>query len=105
MDKYVQEIVGSNEAAVIPIVDNNGLPTGGDINTPIDIEAEAKARLKGSVGGVQGILGIQASVAQGITSIDAAIVLMQEIYGFDPKVSKRMLGTPIKQQLNGSKAA
>jgi hypothetical protein len=60
----------------------------------VDIEAEAKARLKGSVGGVQGILQIQDSVSKGVTSIPSAIVLLQEIYGFDPAISKRMLGTP-----------
>lgn len=66
---------------------------------PSDIEAEAKAKLKGSVGGVQGILEIQASVSQGITDYNAAIALLDEIFGFDEATAKRILGTPKKQTI------
>lgn len=99
MDSFVSEILNVGIGGIVHITDANGSPAGGDINTPVDVEAEAKARLKGSVGGVQGILQIQASVAQGITEVEAAIVLMQEIYGFDPETSRKMLGTPQKQNL------
>lgn len=56
-----------------------------------DIEAEAKARLKGSVGGVQGILEIQKSVAAGTTSKAAALVILEEIFGFDKATGNKML--------------
>ena len=59
-----------------------------------DIEAEAKANLKGTVGGVQGILEIQRSVSQGITDPLAAITLLYEIYGFDEETGKKLVGTP-----------
>lgn len=64
---------------------------------------EAKAKLKGTVGGVQGVLQIQASVASGITDYKAATTLLYEIYGFDEATAKRILGTPktIKQPING----
>lgn len=71
---------------------------GGVIDTPVDVEAEAKAKLKGTVGGVQGVLQIQASVAQGITDYNAAVVLLFEIYGFDETTAKRILGTPKKMK-------
>lgn len=64
------------------------------IDTPNDIEAEAKAKLKGTVGGVEGILSIQESVANGLTDYNSAIALLFEIYGFDEKTSKRILGNP-----------
>lgn len=99
MKKYVDEIKNIGIGNLVPMLDDNGVSIGSDIAPPADIEAEAKAKLKGSVGGVQGILQIQLSVAQGVTDIDAAIVLMQEIYGFDPATSKKMLGTPKKQNI------
>ena len=73
---------------------------GNPIETPIDIEAEAKARLKGSVGGVQGILEIQNSVSQGITDYSAAISLLFEIFGFDEVTAKKILGSPKKINTN-----
>ena len=48
--------------------------------------AEAQARLRGSVGGVQGILSIQAAVKSGATSKIAATTTLREIYGFKPEV-------------------
>lgn len=52
----------------------------------------AQANLRGSVGGVQGILAIQASVSQGTTSIEAALTTLIEIYGFDEETAKKILG-------------
>jgi len=58
--------------------------------------AQAQANLKGTVGGVQGILQIQQSVSQGITQRDAALTLLQTIYGFDMNQAENILGSPIK---------
>lgn len=55
---------------------------------------QSQANLRGSVGGVQGILGIQASVAQGVTSLEAAVVTLIEIYGFDDQTARLVLGKP-----------
>ena len=73
--------------------------------TPNDVEAEAKANLKGSVGGVQGILEIQKSVSIGVTDYDAALSILELIYGIGMDDGKRILGEPkpateIKQDLN-----
>lgn len=53
---------------------------------------ESQARLRGSVGGVQGILSIQQSVSKNITSPDSAIETLKEIYGFKKDVAARILG-------------
>lgn len=65
---------------------------GEEINTPVDVEAEAKAKLKGSVGGVQGILAIQAQVASGVTSYEAGLAILELIYGIGEEEGKRILG-------------
>lgn len=68
------------------------------IDTPTDVEAEAKANLKGSVGGVQGILSIQESVAKGVTQYEAAVALLGKIYGFSDADAREMLGNPTALQ-------
>lgn len=91
--KYAQEkIAGNASGGAAPGVTDPNNPTGANIDTPTDIEAEAKAKLKGSVGGVQGILQIQASVASGVTDYNAAVALLFEIFGFDTATAKRILG-------------
>ena len=57
-----------------------------------DKQADAQAQLKGSVGGVQGIIQIQQSVASGLTDRDSAQALLELIYGFSPEDSVRLLG-------------
>ena len=60
-----------------------------------NIEAEAKAKLKGSVGGVQGLIEIQQSVSAGTTQYESAIIMLGEIYGFDDVTARKLLGNPI----------
>jgi hypothetical protein len=87
------DAVASN---VVPEVNmdefNNG--TGQELVIPNDVEAEAKARLKGSVGGVQGILEIQKSVSEGVTDYTAALGILDLIYGIPVEEARRILGTP-----------
>lgn len=64
--------------------------TGG-VGDRDDIEAIAKAKLKGSVGGVQGLIAIQQSVVAGTTTRSAAISMMFEIFGFDEQTAIKML--------------
>ena len=80
----------------IPIVSN----TNEDLDPAESERLQAQANLKGTVGGVQGILEIQSSVAQGITQYDAGLVILQEIYGFSDETAKSILGEPqnIQQQ-------
>ena len=73
---------------------------GEDIQTPTDVEAEAKAKLKGTVGGVQGIIELQKSVSEGTTDYDAAIAILNEIYGFDNDKAKKILGKKKAKSVN-----
>jgi len=58
----------------------------------------AQAALKGSVGGVQGLLAIQASVSQGLTDYESAITIISEIFGIPDELARQMLGTPKVKQ-------
>jgi len=58
------------------------------------IKREAQAALKGSVGGVQGILAIQQSVAAGNTTMESAVAIMEEIFGIPEILARVMLGEP-----------
>ncbi|WP_017732720.1 phage portal protein [Nafulsella turpanensis] len=81
-----------------PIMEVSSEIEGDEIETPVDVEAQAKAALKGSVGGVQGILSIQQQVSQGITSYESALAILELIYGINPENGKKILGEEIKQE-------
>lgn len=70
----------------------------GDEGEPIvtQEQLEAQAKLRGSVGGVQGILGIQESLKIGNTSPESAIETLIEIYGFNRETAIKILGTNAK---------
>ena len=61
---------------------------------PENINEEAQAALRGSVGGVQGILQIQEGVTTGKTDRGAAIEILKEIYGFSEEKAEAILGNP-----------
>ena len=65
-----------------------------DSEAPIvtDKEAEARAQLRGSVGGVQGIIQIQQAVAGGLADRGSAVALLELIYGFTNEDARRLLG-------------
>jgi hypothetical protein len=77
------------------LVNVDSVLAGANGETPVDVEAEAKANLKGSVGGVQGLIQIQTSVSQGITDYEAAVTMLFEIYGFDDATARKLLGNPV----------
>ena len=58
------------------------------------LQAAAQSALKGSVGGVQGILSIQQGVSQGLTSRESALSVLQLIYGFSLEEATDLLGAP-----------
>lgn len=97
--KYAKEFL---KAKNLLLGDATTLDGSGNSDTPIDVEAEAKAKLKGSVGGVQGILEIQKQVSEGITTYDAGLAILDLIYGIGPVEGKRILGDEQKI-LNDSK--
>lgn len=55
---------------------------------------DAQAALKGSVGGVQALLNVQASYAAGTTSYESAIAILDLIFGFTREQAVRLLGDP-----------
>ncbi len=55
-------------------------------------EEDARAELRGSVGGVTALLTVQQSVAAGTTDRDSAIALIELIYGMSPIDANRLLG-------------
>lgn len=55
---------------------------------------ESQATLKGSVGGVQALLQIQQAVSAGLTDLESAVVIIEEIYGISRELARQMLGTP-----------
>lgn len=59
-----------------------------------DKTLEAQASLKGSVGGVQALLEIQASYAQGLTTYESAINMLDIIYGYSRDTAVKLLGKP-----------
>jgi HK97 family phage portal protein len=82
--EIVEPVVASTEGAEGDVLEED--PAAMDAN------AQAQANLRGSVGGVQGILSIQASFAQGLTSAESAISILMEIYGFEENVARQILG-------------
>lgn len=70
---------------------------GADANKGADqLKLEEQSNLRGSVGGVTGILSIQTSVAQKVTSYDSGIAMLEEIFGYETAVAERILGEPIE---------
>jgi hypothetical protein len=59
-----------------------------------DKTLEAQASLKGSVGGVQALLEIQASYAQGLTTYESAVNMLDIIYGYSRDTAVKLLGKP-----------
>jgi hypothetical protein len=90
LKKYAEEVVNGGQTSAQGLLDASNL--NGEINTPVDIEAEAKAKLKGSVGGVQGILAIQQQVSEGVTSYQAGLAILELIYGIVGDEGRRILG-------------
>lgn len=100
VDKKVKKIIEGFEPET-PAIDFRGALPGSEGDDAIDADAEAQrirseaqASLRGSVGGTQGVLAIQASVGSGATQYDSGIAILESIYGYSTEEAKRVLGTP-----------
>jgi hypothetical protein len=60
----------------------------------IETRETAQATLRSTVGGVQGILSIQAGVVAKTTTVESAITMLIEIYGFSQDAAIKMIGQP-----------
>jgi len=67
---------------------------GKDVVKLDDKTLEAQAQLKGSVGGVQALLEVQAAYVAGTTTYEAAIAALDLIFGFTRDQAVRLLGNP-----------
>lgn len=81
------------EAVLNILLAPNGYGEELTLQTYIDDKGgTAKAELRGSSQGVQGVIQIQQSVAQGLTDISSAVALLEIMYGFDNADALRLLG-------------
>lgn len=90
-----------DDIAIIPLIEEvdskKSKNKSKDKNTDSSPEAlrlQSQATLKGSVGGVTALLEIQKSVSSGTTSKEAAIVIIEEIFGINKEIASDMLGDP-----------
>ena len=90
------EVMELNEVKILPedieVTEEAGIPSEGVVPEAADENALAQANLRGSVGGVNGILQIQQSFNDEITSKGSALAILMEIYGFSEEVSLSLLG-------------
>jgi hypothetical protein len=61
---------------------------------PDDPESAAKAKIRGSVGGVEALVKMNAAVAAGQMSRDAAIQVIVQIYGIDESLADDLVDEP-----------
>lgn len=58
----------------------------------VNINKQAQANLRGSVGGVQGIIDLMKAVKEGSLDKEQAVEIVKNIYGFSDKKAKSMIG-------------
>lgn len=78
----------------------NGQPIPVEPPSEDNVAAEtrkAQSQLRGSVGGVQGILSIQAAVAAGTCTPESAIAILVFVFGFAEADAKEIIGTPVEE--------
>ena len=90
-----EELRENSDEAVVETTDGGETAV---VDTDTKLESESQAGLRGSVGGVTGILSIQTAVVSGTTGYEPAITILKEIYGFDQEVAVKLLGN--KEDIN-----
>jgi len=96
IDKEVNKLIAKikSQQAVTGVV--SFAEPGEEGAPPMDVEAEAKAKLKGTVGGVTGIIEINTAVSEGRMSPNAAKTVLIKIYGFTEQEASAMVELPLK---------
>jgi len=89
-----EELEGTASLMFGGVEDGEGNVAPEDIPTPVDIEAEAKAKLKGTVGGITAIIGINSAVARGEMTEESAKELLVQIFGFTPDIADILIDKP-----------
>jgi hypothetical protein len=82
----------------VVLVDDNIMPIeggNGDVASDLALlEAESQAKLRGTVGGVEGIVKITQAVAQRTMTESAAERLLVNIYGFSAELARQIIDVP-----------
>lgn len=94
VNNLIVDIINNN--TVSPITSDDGE----ELSENERIKIDAQSKLKGTVGGVDGILAIQAGVANGTTSYSAALEILNEIFGFTDVKAKAILGAQKQTNTN-----
>jgi len=83
------------ELAKLGIGDGKEIPSKAeDPNQQNSQTLAAQASLRGSVGGVQGLLSIQTGVSAGTTTYESGLSMLTIIYGFSDEEARQLLGNP-----------
>lgn len=92
-DEKVDYITNNESSIKIirPLIDSTQTPG----QTPETLQAQAA--LRGSVGGVQGVLSIQAAVVAKTTTTESAMSILTIIYGFSDIEARKLLGQPMDE--------
>jgi hypothetical protein len=85
-----------SESTRVSVMDRNeireqmGLPVEDqEVGSTTDNKTlDAQAALKGSVGGVSGIITLLQNVNTGIVAVESAIAVLVELYGFTPEIAR-----------------
>lgn len=93
-DKQITQDEYREEIAKYGMGDGKAIPQKQDSNQQEIETQKAQAQLRGSVGGVQGILAIQTAVSQGTATRDAALSTLTIVYGFTNEQATQILGNP-----------
>ncbi len=93
--KYNGQTFESKEALADYFINSGVDPELGPLDGGLSQTAiDAQAKLKGTVGGVQGIIEINRAVATGEMTELSAEALLVEIYGFAPELAARLIEAP-----------
>ena len=96
-DRYKEPISSDFTIKQYSLTSDGTTEDSGELTEAEKAAIQAQAALKGSVGGVQALLQVQASVADGITTYDSGVATLMEMYGFAEPIAKRLLGEPKKE--------
>lgn len=89
--KYIAEKYSISLIEDTPKTKENGKASADNESDNPD-QAKAQAQLRGSVGGVQGILSIAENFKNGIINEKSATTILEEIYGFSNIIAREILG-------------
>lgn len=94
VSEYVKQLTDSGiKVDPVWVAERTGVPVLTDNNNTDQI---AQSQLRGSAGGVTGIIQLQQSVANGFTSREAAIATLVYVYGFDQAAASSIVGETVK---------